>query len=132
MSEVQELGVQCTERTFWKYHKLGLLPEAQKKRGEGNVAYFPDDTPLRLWFIEFLTKKLEFSLSEVSRVPWHQFASKSHNMWIPGDFALEAKNRYHGMKDQALVDIVEKLLNELKRKSSSERANVWTVPDRIK
>src|ERR1700693_4642081 len=70
--QVKKMGIRCTERTFWHYHKLRLLPDGQKISGCGNVVFFQDDTALRIWFIVLLTKDFDFSIPEVCRYPWSQ------------------------------------------------------------
>ena len=131
LHEAEELRARCTERTFWKYHKLRLLPERQKLPGKGNTAYFPDDTPLRLWLIHFLATQLEFSLSDISRYPWSQFeapqvASPGHT--IPGELMLEARNRYDREKDKIVRQIIEQLMKQWESGAETgHRFNGWNA-----
>jgi len=117
LEEAEKLGAECTERTFWKYHKLRLLPKGQKKSGGGNLLYFPNDTALRIWIIQLLTKELEFSLSDISQYPWSQF-EVNHSEWrpnmYPGELVLETKNQYDKLKGTFLRQVIDKLVEELK------------------
>ena len=125
LDEAQKLRARCTERTFWKYHKLGLLPEGQKIAGKGNVMYYPEDTALRLWFIHFLTKELEFSLSDIARYPWSQFEDAhlvSPLNGIPGELILEAKNQCRQAKRTMLRQLIEKLVQDLKSGTDRDQA----------
>jgi hypothetical protein len=110
VKQSRRLGIDCTERTFWKYHKLGLLPKGCKIPGRGNKVYFPTETAVRIWLIHLLTKKMDFSLSDVSRYPWSQFEVGeticSPNA-LPGKFVMEVRNRCDKGKDSLLRQLVE-------------------------
>jgi hypothetical protein len=130
LNQVRKVGVVCTERTFWKYHQLRLLPCGRKIPGQGNVVYFPDETALRLWLVHFLTKELEFSLSDVSRYPWSQFESV-HEMSalerLPGEFILTAKNEYDKAKDATLRQLLDSLMKHLESATDNrgKRPDTW-------
>jgi len=137
LKEVRKVGVVCTERTFWKYHQLRLLPSGKKIPGQGNTAYFPDETALRLWLIHFLTKKLELNLSDISRYPWPQFESlhdASAVMDIPGELMLTAKTEYDKTKDAALRHLVDQLMKHLESSADNrgKRLNAWPGPRKRK
>lgn len=68
LDEARRLGVQCTMRTFWKYHSLQLLPAGRKRGGRGNVLYFPTDTPERLRLLDFLNKEAGISLETLRQM----------------------------------------------------------------
>lgn len=130
LKQADELGARCTERTFWKYHKLGLLPEGLKITGRGNVLYFPNDTALRLLIIQLLTKEMQLSLSDISRYPWAQVEPtqlKSPREWRPSDdFILEAKSRFDRAKDTMVREVIEKLLKDLTSGTSVRKnPNRW-------
>jgi DNA-binding transcriptional MerR regulator len=129
LEEAQKRRVGCTERTFWKYHKLGLLPEGRKISGRGNAVYFPDDTALRLWIIQLLTKELEFSLSDISRYPWSQFEVDQLKLPLhtyPGELILETKNQYDKLKGAFLRQLIDKLVEDLKSATDRRQAsNGW-------
>jgi hypothetical protein len=137
LNEVGKVGVVCTERTFWKYHQLRLLPRGRKKQGGGNVVYFPDETVFRLWLINFLTKKLEFDLSDVSRYSWSQVES-GNDVCAPerisGEFILRAKNEYDKAKDTALQQLVDRLMKHLESSENNrgKRPNAWPGPRKRK
>lgn len=117
LDEAQKNGIPCTERTFWKYHKLGLLPEGQKLPGRGNVAYFPDDTLLRLWLIAFLKSEMNLNLSDFSRYEWPEIESdpeKLPNEWS-GDFFLNAKRQCQKAKREAMRTVIEQLVEGLRK-----------------
>lgn len=67
LTEVQErakqAGAPVAERTFWKYILTGLLPRGEKLPGQGNVLFFPDDTPDRLAQLHWLNKDVGIPLS---------------------------------------------------------------------
>lgn len=67
LTEVQErakqAGAPVAERTFWKYILTGLLPRGEKLAGQGNVLFFPDDTPDRLAQLHWLNKDVGIPLS---------------------------------------------------------------------
>jgi len=112
LRKAKKLGAKCTERTFWHYHKLRLLPEGQKISGRGNVVFFPDDTALRIWLIYFLTTELEFRISELQRYPWAQFnigdAVSSFDQ-LPEDFIFGAKQKLQKSRDDSLKRIMENI-----------------------
>jgi DNA-binding transcriptional MerR regulator len=120
--QARALGLDCSERTFWKYHQLRLLPRGQKIRGRGNAVYFPDETVLRLWIIHFLTQQLEFTLSEVSRYPWYQFEcpNAAPTFQISPEFIVTAKHQFDKARDAALHKLVGELLTHLT--SETEKA----------
>ncbi len=130
LEEAEGLGAGCTERTFWKYQKLGLLSEGRKISGQGNVVYFPDDTALRLWIIQLLTKELEFSLSDIARYPWSQFEVDQVNLppdSHPGKLILETKNRYGKLKGKFVGEFIDKLKESLNPKTGGgQRSNAWS------
>lgn len=118
LRHARKLSVECTARTFWKYHKLGLLPKGYKISGRGNVIYFPDDTAVRLWLVQFLSKELEFNLTEISRYSWSQFEStqavwRPTADWASGEFILEAKRHCARGKDALLRQLLDFLMNHL-------------------
>lgn len=76
-------GVPCTSRTFWNYHRLGLLPEGQKIPGRGNKVFFPDNTNARLWLIHILTNRVGFSIADLKRYPWAQHRQGTRILEIP-------------------------------------------------
>jgi hypothetical protein len=126
--EAQNLHAGCTERTFWKYHKLGLLPEGEKIPGQGNVRYFPDDTPLRLWLISFLTRQLEFSLRDVACYPWAQFGSCQPRLAlnrIPGEVVVETKNQFKRAKGRMIQELIERLIGNLTSDKDNRRTDRW-------
>lgn len=56
--ETRDLGVDITPRTFWRYVELGLLPEGMRFAGQGNIFFFPEDTPQRIAQIQTLKQEL--------------------------------------------------------------------------
>ena len=61
------MGVEFAPRTFWKYVDLGLLPQGRKLPGQGNLFFFPSDTPERIAQLSSLNKDLGFPLSLLQR-----------------------------------------------------------------
>lgn len=121
LKDARKYGVQCTERTFWKYHRMGLLPEGQKLSGHGNVVFFPDETVMRLRLIQLLTKEMEFTLQDVAKYPWSQLDPIS-NVWfgeVISEDVLEAKNSYQKAKDELFREFVQCLLGAKKAKHSA-------------
>lgn len=129
LDEAEKLRAGCTERTFWKYHKLRILSQGRKVSGRGNITYFPDDTAVRLWLIHFLATQLEFSLSDISRYPWSQFEAAQvtpPKNTIPGELVLEAKNQCDKGKDKIIREIVGHLMKHLQSGTeTSQRSNTW-------
>jgi DNA-binding transcriptional MerR regulator len=122
----------CTERTFWKYHKLGLVPEGQKVPGNGNVAYFPDDTPLRLWLINFLTRQLEFSLQDIAGYPWEQFERSQRRLTqnhIPDEVVVETKNQFKREKRRMIQELIGRLIGDLTSGKNDRRSERWNHSD---
>lgn len=115
LEQAQRLGLDCSERTFWKYHQMRLLPKGRKIQGRGNATYFPDETVLRLWIIHFLTQQLEFSLSDVSRYRWPQFECQNADpkRGVSGEFILTAKDELDKSRDAALDKLVGELVKHL-------------------
>lgn len=66
-NEVREMGVPVTQRTFWRYIEMGLLPQGEKYPGMGNIFYFSDDTPERVMRIQMLKKDLGISLRLIKK-----------------------------------------------------------------
>jgi hypothetical protein len=119
LEEAKKMGAGCTERNLWKYHKLDLLPGGRKIPGHGNVAYFPDDTALRIWIIHLLTHELRFGLSDISQYPWSQFEGAQIQLrpgMYPGELIFDAKNRYDKLKSKFVRDFIDKLIENLKLK----------------
>ncbi len=116
MAQAKKLGVRCTERTFWHYHKLGLLPEGRKISGYGNVIFFPNDTATRLWLIGFLTKQLGLKISDLRRFPWAEFkALPATNNRLPKEFVFAAKRDFENARAACLKKVlasIATLLNE--------------------
>lgn len=67
MEQARKLGVRIAPRTFWKYAALGLVPTGRKIYGRGNVLYFPDDTPKRLYVIQVLASQAGIQPSTLSK-----------------------------------------------------------------
>lgn len=65
--ETRKMGVNITPRTFWRYIELGLLPRGQKYPGQGNVFFFPEDTPQRIVQIQTLKKELGIPLHVIRK-----------------------------------------------------------------
>jgi hypothetical protein len=112
LKKAKKLGAKCTERTFWHYHKLRLLPEGQKISGRGNVVFFPGDTAVRIWLVYFLTAELGFSIAEVCRYPWAQFnmgdaVTSLHQ--LPEDFVFGAKQKLQQSRDDNLKRMIENI-----------------------
>jgi hypothetical protein len=61
------MGVEFAPRTFWKYVDMGLLPEGRKLPGQGNLFFFPSDTPERIAQLSSLNKDIGFPLSLLQR-----------------------------------------------------------------
>lgn len=123
-----DLHAECTERTFWKYHKLGLVPEGQKIPGQGNVRYFPRDTPFRLWLINFLTRQLEFSLSDVACYPWSQLESCQPCLTlnrIPGEVVVETKNQFKRARGKMIRELIDRLIGDLTSDKDNRRTDRW-------
>jgi hypothetical protein len=112
LKKAKKLGAKCTERTFWHYHKLRLLPDGQKISGRGNVVFFPRDTAVRIWLVYFLTAELGFSISEIARYPWAQFdigntLSAFHG--LPEDFVFGTKRKLQKLRDDSLKYIMKNI-----------------------
>lgn len=56
--EARDLGAEVTPRTFWRYVEMGLLPQGQGFPGQGNIFFFPEDTPQRIAQIQTLKQDL--------------------------------------------------------------------------
>jgi hypothetical protein len=115
LKRAEQLGLECPNRTFWRYYQLGFLPRGHKVPGRGNVLYFPDETALRLWVIHFLTQQLGLTFSEVARYPWSQFECQNTKPMcsISGEFVLTAKHQFDKIRDAALHKFVGELVNQL-------------------
>lgn len=110
MKQARKLGVACTERTFWHYHKLGLLPGGQKIPGYGNVIFFPPDTGTRLWLIYILTKKLRFNISDLRSYPWSQFKTvPATNFKLSKEVIFAAKQEFENARAASLRKVVESI-----------------------
>jgi len=66
LDEVQErtkkAGVPIADRTFWKYVRLGLLPNGETVPGTGHKRFFPDDIPDRIVQLNWLNKDVGIPL----------------------------------------------------------------------
>jgi hypothetical protein len=76
LRRLDDEGVDFAPRTFWKYVDLGLLPEGRKLPGEGNLFFFPNDTPELIAQLSSLNKDLGFTLSLLQRTLKHLVADK--------------------------------------------------------
>jgi len=137
LKRAAECGVRVSERTFWKYHQLGLLPAGEKIAGRGNVTYFPDDTPIRLLLIHFLAEELKVNPSKLSSPSWSQYRP-SPEFWslrdLPDEQIAIAKEEYEKAKEEALrlfLQRIEKLL-EPANAGQGGTSHVWktTSPDK--
>jgi hypothetical protein len=67
LDEVQErtkkAGTPIADRTFWKYVRLGLLPNGETIIGAGHKRFFPDDVPDRIVQLDWLNKDVGIPLS---------------------------------------------------------------------
>jgi hypothetical protein len=61
------LGVDFAPRTFWKYVDMKLIPQGRKLPGQGNLFFFPSDTPERIAQLSSLNKDLGFPLGLLQR-----------------------------------------------------------------
>jgi hypothetical protein len=61
-------GFNFSPQVFWKYHKMGLLPKGEKIKGRGNVVYFPESTPQRLFAVHWMTNVVGIPLPEMKRI----------------------------------------------------------------
>jgi hypothetical protein len=72
LTDVQETtkkwGLDFNTRTFWKYYQMGLLPKGQKIKGRGNVLYFPEETPQRLFAVHWMSNVVCIPLAEIKRI----------------------------------------------------------------
>jgi hypothetical protein len=66
LDEVQErarkAGTPIADRTFWKYVRLGLLPNGETVPGTGHKRFFPDDLPDRIVQLNWLNKDVGIPL----------------------------------------------------------------------
>lgn len=66
LDEIQErtekAGVPIADRTFWKYVRLGLLPNGETVPGTGHKRFFPDDLPDRIVQLNWLNKDVGIPL----------------------------------------------------------------------
>ena len=66
LDEVQErarkAGAPIADRTFWKYVRLGLLPNGETVPGTGHKRFFPDDLPDRIVQLNWLNKDVGIPL----------------------------------------------------------------------
>jgi hypothetical protein len=62
LDKLGDMGVDFAPRTFWKYVNMGLLPDGRKLPGQGNLFFFPEDTPERIAQLYTLNKDLGFPL----------------------------------------------------------------------
>ena len=66
LDEVQErakrAGAPIADRTFWKYVRLGLLPNGEIVPGTGHKRFFPDDQPDRIVQLNWLNKDVGIPL----------------------------------------------------------------------
>jgi hypothetical protein len=134
LKKAKKLGAKCTERTFWHYHKLRLLPEGQKISGRGNVAFFPGDTAVRIWLVYFLTAELGFSISEIARYPWAQFdignaLSTFHG--LPEDFVFGAKQKLQKSREDSLKHTMEGIRAVIGAVKDSEDVPVEQIHDKV-
>ena len=71
LNEVQEratkAGVPIADRTFWKYVRLGLLPNGETVPGTGHKRFFPDDLPDRIVQLNWLNKDVGIPLPVLRR-----------------------------------------------------------------
>ncbi len=67
LRRLDDKGVEFAPRTFWKYVELGLLDKGRKLPGEGNLFFFPNDTPERIAQLSALNKDLGFTLDLLQR-----------------------------------------------------------------
>jgi hypothetical protein len=63
--ETKKMGVSITPRSFWRYIELGLLPQGEKYPGQGNVFFFPDYVPERIFRIQTLKRDLGIHLRHI-------------------------------------------------------------------
>jgi len=61
-------GFNFNARTFWKYYRMGLLPKGEKIKGRGNVMYFPDGTPQRLFAVHWMSTVVGIPLADIKRI----------------------------------------------------------------
>src|SRR5215469_9050610 len=129
LDDAKRFRIPCTERTFWKYYKLGLLPEGRKIPGKGNVVFFPNDTLLRLWLIAFMKEEMNSSLADISHCPLPEFdigdGDLPPNIWT-GDFLLKAKRECQKAKREAMLTVI----NELVKALESEKNANYQADDR--
>jgi hypothetical protein len=66
LDEVQErtkkAGAPIADRTFWKYVRLGLLPNGETVPGTGHKRFFHDDLPDRIIQLHWLNKDVGIPL----------------------------------------------------------------------
>jgi hypothetical protein len=66
LDEVQErakkAGAPIADRTFWKYVRLGLVPNGEAVPGTGHKRFFPDDLPDRIVQLNWLNKDVGIPL----------------------------------------------------------------------
>lgn len=67
LDEIQErakkAGAPIADRTFWKYVRLGLLPNGETVAGTGHKRFFPDDLPERIVQLNWLNKDVGIPLA---------------------------------------------------------------------
>ena len=76
LKKLRDMGVDFAPRTFWKYVGMGLLPEGRKLPGQGNLFFFPEDTPERIAQLYTLNKDLGFPLHLLQRTLIYLLADK--------------------------------------------------------
>lgn len=117
LKEVKKMGIRCTERTFWHYHKLRLLPDGAKISGRGNIVFFPNDVVIRLWLINVLIRDLEFTISDLCRYPWPQLNTSSVTVApreLPGEMILASRQKLQDARDACLRHVVGNIESLLK------------------
>ncbi len=76
LDKLGDMGVDFAPRTFWKYVDMGLLPKGRKLPGQGNLFFFPEDTPQRIAQLYTLNKDLGFPLHLLQRTLLYLLADK--------------------------------------------------------
>lgn len=61
-ARTEKVGVPIADRTFWKYVRLGLLPNGETIPGTGHRRFFPDDLPDRIIQLNWLNKDVGIPL----------------------------------------------------------------------
>jgi hypothetical protein len=123
LRRLKDKGVDFAPRTFWKYVDLGLLPEGRKLPGQGNLFFFPSDTPERIAQLSSLNKDLGFPLSLLQRTlrylltdePWttpalpHPPSGTEFIVWLAGLMANRNLVDKPSLERGDLAEISERL-----------------------